>query len=147
MKAIYIYNPHDSNEVILLDRARTELGTYIQDIQAVDFQAVRDTFQIAQTPALILIREDLQGANLLDDVNGQLRVTAELWRAIQDEELVIHQTETHRIDNIINSEVKVKLEENSALVDEQVGALLADDTQTPDQIDAIISVMEILAAL
>lgn len=145
MKAIYIYNPHDSNEVILLDRARVELGTYIQDIQAVDFQTVRDTFQVAQTPALILIREDLQGTNLLDEVNGQLRVTAELWAAIQQEELVIHQAETHRIDNIINSEVKVKMDSNAAELDSLIGGLL--ETQTPEQIDAIISVMELMANL
>lgn len=124
MKAIYIYNPHDSNEVALLDRARTELGNYIQDIQVVDFQAVRDIYQITQTPALILIREDLQGANLLDEVSGQLRVTAELWAAIQQEELVIHQAETHRIDNIIIAETSSKMADNAQVMDDMSNLLI-----------------------
>lgn len=108
MKALYIYNENDANEVALLDRARTELQNYITDIQVADFQTVKDIYQIAQTPALILIREDLQGTNLLDDISGQLRVTAELWQAIQQEELVIHQVTTYRIDNIILGEANAK---------------------------------------
>jgi hypothetical protein len=60
---------------------------------------------IRATPALIVVNDDLQGENLLaDGVDGKLIATAIVAKRMEEEDLAIHQQETHRLDNLINAE-------------------------------------------
>jgi hypothetical protein len=107
MQAIFIYNPHNSTEVSLTERVKLEFANYLVEVEAVDFQEVKNLFKISTTPALIIVSEALQGEHLLDEAdNGQLKIAAELWKAIQEEEAVIHGIETNRIGDLIEAEVK-----------------------------------------
>lgn len=110
LRTLYIYNPYNPKEVALLDRVNDELGFLIEKIECIDFSQVREQFKIRTTPALIFIRDDLQGENLLDiDLQkGQLRVTGEVHKALEEEELSFRQVENHRIDNLITKEANAK---------------------------------------
>ncbi|MGK0467162.1 hypothetical protein [Clostridium sp.] len=105
MKAVYIYNPNSLKEISLIERAKEEMKIYVEEIEVVGFEVAKTRFNIRATPAIIFIRDDLQGINLLDEVNGKLRIVGELCKVLQEEELNIHQMDTNRIDNLINIEV------------------------------------------
>ncbi|MCT8978862.1 hypothetical protein N4T77_19990 [Clostridium sp. CX1] len=114
MRVIYAYNPYDSKEVKIIARVKEELSSLVEDIQIVDFMDIREMYKIRETPALIILRDDLQGINLLTedpDNNGQLRVTGEVYKAMQEEENNFHNMPTNRIDVLINTEV-VKGQDN-----------------------------------
>jgi hypothetical protein len=106
LKAIYIYNPYSAQEVTLIERAKSEMSTHVEELEVIDFESAKNRFKIRATPALIVIRDDLQGEILLNEVNGKLRVTAELYKMLEEEERNIHQAEMHRIDNLIIREVQ-----------------------------------------
>ena len=105
MKVVYIYNQHSAKEVEMLERAKQEMGSYIQEVQVLDIDQAKELYHFGSTPALIVVQEHLQGEHLLDSTDGQLRVTAEVYKALQEEELNLRETETHRIDNLISAEV------------------------------------------
>jgi hypothetical protein len=110
MRVLFVYNPNNSQEVSLIDGAMVEMSSYIEQIEAVDFNLVREQFKIRETPALVIIRDDLQGLQLLDkdETGNQLHVTAELLKAMEEEDLNFHQQETHRIDYLIVHEANAK---------------------------------------
>lgn len=126
MKVIYIYNINDANEVALLDRAKAEmLANHIEEVECVDFQAVKDIYKIRATPALILIRDDFQGANMLDEVaGGNLRVTAELLKAMSEEDQNIHSMTVNRVDYLINKQVSSKMADNAQVMDDMSNLLI-----------------------
>ncbi|XRD26106.1 hypothetical protein AABM34_06670 [Lysinibacillus fusiformis] len=106
MKALYVYNEHDMSELKVLERVIEEMGSYITLVNA---GAIRDYFPICSTPALIILREDMQGTHMLGEgTDGKLRITGELYKAMEEEEYNWHKVETHRIDNLINKEVTSK---------------------------------------
>lgn len=112
MRVLFIYNPNNFQEASLMDEAMAEMSNHIEQIEVVDFNLVREQFKIRETPALIIIRDDLQGLQLLDkDKTGnQLHITAELLKAMEEEDLNLHQQETHRIDNLVIREANAKID-------------------------------------
>ena len=125
MKAIYIFNPHAMEEMKLIDRVRQELSSHLEELEIVDFESAKERFKIRATPALILIRDDFQGEELLceDEETGQLRVTLELYKAIEEEENNIFNLETHRIDNIVNGKVTEKIGEKEQILEDALTLL------------------------
>ena len=108
MRALYIYNEHSRPELEALERVQTELGNLVEFM---GLQEATNQYPITRTPALIIIREDLQGEHLLDENDsGGLRMTAELYKAMEEEELNLHNVETHRIDSLINREVATNVD-------------------------------------
>lgn len=107
MRTLFIYNSNNAKEREIIERAKNELGPDIEEVDFVDFNTVRDHFKIRTTPALIFIRDDLQGEKLMETYqqNNKLRALGEIAKALQEEELNLHQTETNRIDSIIKKEV------------------------------------------
>lgn len=104
MKAYFVYSPFNTKELELLERVVHEFGEYA--VELVDYTQSRDRFHITQTPALIIIREDLQGQHLLDEgVDGKLRVHGEVLKAIEEEEKNIHNVDHSRIDYFVKQEV------------------------------------------
>ncbi|MGE8036836.1 hypothetical protein [Lysinibacillus sp. NPDC093692] len=100
---MYIYNEHDRTELEALERAVEEMGNYIT---LVEYSSIRGLLPIRATPALIILREDMQGEHMLEDgSDGKMRITAEMHKAMEEEELNLFQAETHRIDNFVNKEV------------------------------------------
>lgn len=132
MKVIVIYNPHSAIEMAKLERARADmLANHIIEIAAYDFQDVRDRYPVSSTPAIIPIRDDLQGENLLDEVEGgMLRMTAEILKMMQEEDLNLHQMETNRIDHLIHAEVTRRLEAAAAAVPEKKTSKTKDQPAT-----------------
>lgn len=108
MRVLFIYNPYNAKEVQLKDEAINNISSYVETVEAIDFQEVCEQFRVRTTPALIFIRDDFQGEELLTedpDNAGKLRLVGELMKNLEDEELKIHSAETHRLDNVINNEV------------------------------------------
>ena len=105
MKAFFVSSVHSLKQRDMVARALNEMGTHITEIQTLDEDKAKEVFGIRATPALIILRDDLQGEHLLDEtVDGQLVVTAELIKAMEEEDLAIHQKATHRMDNFIKAE-------------------------------------------
>lgn len=114
MKALYIYNPHSTLERNLISRAKDEMATNIQVISVDECPLMIRNF-VRVTPALIIVTDDLQGDHLLSETgDGQLLATAMLNKRMEEEDLAIHQMETHRLDNMINNE-KTKVIDNYTL--------------------------------
>lgn len=114
MKALYIYNPHTSVEIDLIERANSEMGSYITCI-SLDEVSVDIKSLVSKTPALIIITDDLQGENLLkENVDGQLLATASLYKRLDEEEKTIHNQENQRLDAMINNE-KNKVKDSQML--------------------------------
>ena len=107
MKALFIYNPYSASEIKILDRVRQEFSSHVEEVEVIDFENIKNIYKIRTTPALIIIRDDLQGSHLITDDDGSLRATAELVKTMQEEDLNIYQAETYRIDNLIKKE-KIK---------------------------------------
>jgi len=101
VKLIYIYSMHNEVERAALNRLRDELGMYI--VGEYDYLDVKDLIPIRTTPAFLILRDDLQGDELLDG-DVQLKITAEAMKAMGEEDLKIHQKETNRLDNFISGE-------------------------------------------
>jgi hypothetical protein len=87
MRLIYAYNPHNAQEIALLDRVKEESSGLIEELIVEDFQTLKEYYPISQTPALIVIREDLQGPDLLeeDEETGALRLVAKVAEELQKE--------------------------------------------------------------
>jgi len=110
MKAYYVYNEHSRQELELLERVFTELGEY--SVELLNSESAKQRFHFTQTPALIVVREDLQGEHLLSEtVDGKLRVYGEVLKIIEEEEKNIHNHDTARIDTLIKKEVALSVDE------------------------------------
>lgn len=104
MKALYIYNPHNNNELSLIDRAKQEMGVSIIAVTVEEIPELLKGF-VRATPALIIVNDDLQGEHLLTEgVDGNLLITTMLYKRMEEEDLALHQQETHRLDNFVRSE-------------------------------------------
>jgi len=101
VKVIYIYNMESEIERNNLNRIRAELGDNL--ILEYDYQEVRDILPVRATPAFVFIREDLQGDDLLDG-DAELKITAEVYKAITDEDEKIHKLNSRRFDIMIDGE-------------------------------------------
>ena len=104
MKALYIYNPHSANELLLIERAKSEMDGYVMVISIDDVaQDIKNL--VRATPTLIIVSDDLQGEELTKEgVDGNLLSTAILCKRLEEEELAVHQSETYRLDNFVKGE-------------------------------------------
>ena len=101
MKTIYVYSRHVAAELTLLEQVKTENTGHLIEIELDD---VAEPFRscIRTTPALINITDDLQGSQLLGEgVDGKLVATATILKRMQEEDLVVHNQETNRLDKYI----------------------------------------------
>jgi len=103
------------------------MSTYI-DVYTIDEIPEFLRRYIRATPALIPITDNLQGDELLDidEIKGQLRVTAELYQWLEKEEKDIHEADTYRIDNLVNTEVKMNMGDNYEVMDAMLAILKED---------------------
>lgn len=108
MKLILIYNPESEIERNTFNRLKQELSNYI--IREYDYREVRDIIPIRATPAFVVLRDDLEGVELLEG-DAELKITAEAYKIMQEEELKVHQKGTYRLDNFVKAE-KQKAEDN-----------------------------------
>jgi len=104
MKALYIYNPHSANELLLIERAKSEMDGYVMVISIDDVaQDIKNL--VRATPTLIIVSDDLQGEELTKEgVDGNLLSTAILCKRLEEEELAVHKSETYRLDNFVKGE-------------------------------------------
>jgi hypothetical protein len=112
MRLIYIYNPHSAKEVEMLEAIRSEIGHFVESLQVENLMDVRDKYPIRATPAIIPICDHWQGDELLA-VNGEgkLLVKTLANKIMEEEELVVHNQETHRLDNFVNREKTQAIDE------------------------------------
>jgi hypothetical protein len=104
MKTLYIYNPHSTIEVETIEKVKSQLGGYLECRSV--FEIDSDLKKLVRaTPALILAPDYLQGEELLaDGVDSELLIIAEMYKALETDELAIHNQETQRLDQFINEE-------------------------------------------
>lgn len=101
MKAILIYNPESEIERNTVQTLENKLAGYL--VGKYDYRTVADIIPVRTTPAFILLRDDLQGTDLLDG-DLELKIEGELAKIQEDEDLKLHQIETNRLDRVINTE-------------------------------------------
>lgn len=104
MKTLYIYNPHSTVEVNTIEKVKSQLGGYLEcrSVFEIDLDLKK---LVRATPALILAPDYLQGEELLKDgVDSELLIVAEMYKALEADELAIHNQETQRLDQFINEE-------------------------------------------
>lgn len=102
MKIILVYNQESEIERNTMQTLETKLGNLI--IAKHNFMDVRDILPVRATPAFVVLRDDLEGDDLLaGDV--ELKIEAEILKIMQEEELKVHEAETNRLDNFITNKV------------------------------------------
>ena len=107
MKIILVYNQESKIEREKMELLEQKLGNLI--IAKHNFQDVKDILPVRTTPAFIVMRDDLEGDELLDG-DIELKIEAEVAKIMEEEEFKIHGKKTHRLDNLIKS----KIEESKA---------------------------------
>lgn len=120
MKTLYIYNPHSTIEVDTIEKVKSQLGGYLEcrSVFEIDLDLKK---LVRATPALILAPDYLQGEELLKDgVDSELLIVAEMYKALEADELAIHNQETQRLDQFIN-------EEKTSAVDEYTMELIMSE--------------------
>lgn len=123
MKLILIYNKNSSTEKNVLNRLITELETYVETIEVLELNEAREKYPIRATPAIIPIRDDLQGESLLNETETGLRAVAEAYKMMQEEEKNIYNIETNRIDYLVGTEVTSKMGENYQVMQDMISLL------------------------
>lgn len=111
VKALYIYSKHAKKDRELLKRVEDEMHTYVTSVDVSEApQELRNL--IRATPALIFAPDYLQGQELTQDgVDGEILLLAEIYKNLEQDELLIHYQETQRLDNFVNAE-KINGQEN-----------------------------------
>lgn len=140
MRILYIYNPNNSVEAAAKERVLSELGSLVELVEAIDFMQVRDQYRIRETPALITIRDDLQGSHLLteDAENANFRVYLEAVKALEEEEKNFLDAVANRIDNVVNTEAAVKAKIMTEAIRQDQAAMKAQMEATASAIDFIL---------
>lgn len=105
MKILFIYSQHDNRQLRLIEQAKQEMVTYVDEVVVMEVEEARQHFHIRSTPAIIPICDHWQGEELMKEgVDGELLITATAYKLNEEEDLAIHQAETYRLDNMINGE-------------------------------------------
>lgn len=104
MKALYIYNPYNAQEITLIERVKSELWGYVQ-VVPIDEAPNLIRSIVRETPALISADEHLQGENLIKDgVDGKLLLTAIMYQRMEADEDALFDQSTVRLDNFVKGE-------------------------------------------
>lgn len=125
MQIIYIYNEHSEIDLLNLDNVKNQLGDKI--IRLYDFQEIKDLIPVRATPAVIFIREDLQGESLYEG-DVEMKMLGHVAKTVDDEETGLFNRNYERLDMVINNEKikaidKFKLELKAELSPSAVEAL------------------------
>jgi predicted nuclease with TOPRIM domain len=111
LKALYIYNPHSSIEVGLIERVKTEMGGYVE---LLDVASVPNELKklVRATPAIVFAPDYLQGEELTNEsVDSGLLLISEMYKELEADELAIHNQETQRLDQFVNGEKQVAIDD------------------------------------
>ena len=112
MKLMFVYSQHSATEKALIERVKIEMSGYVDEIEVMELDEAKEHFHIRATPCLIPLLDHLQGENLLaEGVDGKLLLTAEAYKMHQEEELAVHQAETHRLDNFVMAEKQTAIDD------------------------------------
>ncbi|GAS80069.1 hypothetical protein [Paenibacillus amylolyticus] len=107
MRMIYIYSKHNPRSLEMIEHTKEKLGSTMELIQCEEYDEVKDIYPISGLPAVIFLREDLQGERLLgEDVElSSLRIELELAKMQEEEENNLHNMETKRLDFILRQHI------------------------------------------
>jgi len=111
LKALYIYNPHSSIEVGLIERVKTEMGGYVEllDVASVPKELKK---LVRATPAVLFAPDYLQGEELTNEnVDSGLLLISEMYKELEADELAIHNQETLRLDQFVNGEKQTAIDD------------------------------------
>ena len=112
MKLLFVYSQHSAVEKALIERAKAEMSGYVDEIEVMELEEAKEHFHIRATPCLIPLLDHLQGESLLaEGIDGKLLLTAEAYKMHETEELAVHQTETHRLDNFVVAEKQTAIDD------------------------------------
>jgi hypothetical protein len=128
MKAILIYSQHSSKEIELADNIIAELGEFVETINVEEHPYVKTLFQFRATPALLLLREDLQGDYYLEEdmADNLLRTNLEINNAMEIEQKAIREIPPNRIDHIVKTKVVEKMGEYFEVMHDMAQLLLEE---------------------
>ncbi|WP_408894279.1 hypothetical protein [Paenibacillus taichungensis] len=96
----------------MIEQIKAELGSTMELIQCEEYEDVKDIYPIRGLPAIIFLREDLQGESLLgeDLESSSLRIKLEVAKMQEEEENNLHYMETKRLDFILEKKVLEAIE-------------------------------------
>lgn len=115
MKVIFVYNPYNTPEVMQLNnvvRICSDLNVegvrVVDGIQASDVDSTRREYPISRTPALIVVRDDWQGPEMIhiDDDPLQMRAVLEILKQYDEMVKNMYDTESVRLDMQLNEEYR-----------------------------------------
>lgn len=107
MRVIYVYDKNSEIQRNMITRASTEIGSSITELKVANLDDVKDTFNIRATPAVVILRDDLQGENLLNEnTDGSLLITALLTKYMDEEDKSLHQQDNNRLDLLVKAQEK-----------------------------------------
>lgn len=110
MKIIVIINPHDNTQRGYANIVRERYGTYLEKILEFTPQ-VQNTFGVRATPAIVLLPDALQGAQVMaEGADGDLLIDAALAQYYDQDEAAVHDTEASRYDQVVRREVETVAE-------------------------------------
>lgn len=104
MQIIYIYNEHSELDRLNLDNVKKQLGDRVVHIY--DYQEIKHLIPVRETPALLFVREDLQGASLYEG-DVEMKMLGHIAKGIDEEEIGLFNRDYKRMDMVINNE-KIK---------------------------------------
>ena len=61
MKILFIYSQHDNRQLRLIEQAKQEMVTYVDEVVVMEVEEARQHFHIRSTPAIIPICDHWQG--------------------------------------------------------------------------------------
>jgi len=112
MRIVFIYSQHDNRQLQVIDRVKEEMSAFVDEVAVMELDEAKQLYHISRTPAVIIIREDLQGENLMGEgVDGKLLMSAMVVKQTEEEELVFHNAQHNRMDNYIKARKNEAIDE------------------------------------
>ncbi len=104
MKAIFVYSKDSKDDRDIVERVKSEMGSRVQIMELSEVgEELRGS--IRTTPALIPILDHLQGEFIKGEgVDGSLILTASLNKLLSEDEVILYNKDTQRLDNFITIE-------------------------------------------
>lgn len=110
MRILYIYNKYTPRELDILEEFKKQIPQFIDKIDVSELEEAKKFFHIRETPAILVIRDDFQGAYLTNEcVDNKLFASYLIAKEAQEEEKTLFDIKNNRLDNILkNNAIKAQ---------------------------------------
>lgn len=103
MRILYVYNQYTPNELNILENLKKQNPQMIDKIDIAELEEAKKFFHIRETPAILVIRDDFQGKYITENIDGELFATGLIQQQLGEEEKVLFNINSNRLDNFIKN--------------------------------------------